>query len=310
LQCITVAKEAKPVKNNFARISKIVNTQSRMAGFTLIELLVAMSLTVIIVSITGFGLVAMMTKNSKAEAETLRRAELNRALDFIADEVRMANNVMASNVNVNVSSPPPPWAWTDLGGVVSPSDDKLYLQIPWQPVISMTNSGSITVNNHGLSNGNAVMFTGSGTMPTGLSTNKKYYVTDATTNTFNVSLTVNGLAIPLTSNSSGSLTVNKLVIYYTRDNMSIWLGPKTIYRSAGDCSASSNCDVLIDSIASKNGFTATAPSSRQVNLSLTAQTCVPPTSDNTCTNPQTTTVSTSSFARAALAPAPLPAPAP
>lgn len=286
------------MKNNFAIISKIVNTQSRTAGFTLIELLVAMSLTVIIVSITGFGLVAMMTKNSKAEAETLRRAELNRALDFIADEVRMANNV-----NDSSPVPLPQWAWTDLGGVVSPAA-KLYLQIPWQTVISMTNAGSITVNNHGLSNGNAVMFTGSGTMPTGLLTNKKYYVTDATTNTFNVSLTVNGPAIPLTSNSSGPLTVNKLVIYYTRDNTSIWLGPKTIYRSAGDCSASSNCDVLIDSIASTNGFTATAPSSRQVNLSLTAQTCVPPTSDNTCTNPQTTTVSTSSFARAALAPAP------
>jgi len=63
------------------------------AGFTLIELLVAMSITTIFVGLTGSGLVAIMENNSKAEAETLRRVELNRALDFIAEEARMAKKI-------------------------------------------------------------------------------------------------------------------------------------------------------------------------------------------------------------------------
>ncbi len=272
------------MKNNFARISKILHTQSRTAGFTLIELLVAMSISVILVSITGFGLVAMMTKNSKAEGEILRRTELNRALDFITDEVRMANNV-------NDSTLAPAWAWKDLGSVGSPSAI-LYLQIPWL-VVSMPAGNSIPVKNNGLDNGNAVMFTGSGTMPTGLSINQIYYVRDATKDTFNTSLTLNGIPIPLTSSSSGFLILNKLIIYYIRDNPNTWLGPKTIYRSTGDCSTSSNCDLLIDSIA-VNGFTATAPSSRQAVLNLLGQL----SANSTDTYP----VSTSVFARSGAIP--------
>ena len=66
------------------------------SGFTLIELLVAMSITTIVVTIAGSGLVAIMQNNSKAEAETLKRTELNRALDFIADDIRESNMVATS----------------------------------------------------------------------------------------------------------------------------------------------------------------------------------------------------------------------
>jgi len=45
---------------------------------------------------------------------------------------------------------------------------KLYLQIPWKSVFSMTVTGGLITVTNELSNGNAVMFTGSGTMPTGL----------------------------------------------------------------------------------------------------------------------------------------------
>ena len=89
------------MKNNFARLLKTVNTQSLSAGFTLIELLVAMSLTLIVTSLSGFGLVAMMTSNSKAEAKTQRRTEINRALDFISDEVRMSRKI---NTNTNTTT--------------------------------------------------------------------------------------------------------------------------------------------------------------------------------------------------------------
>jgi prepilin-type N-terminal cleavage/methylation domain-containing protein len=142
LQAIRVAIEAKTVKNSLARNFKIVNTQSLSAGFTLIELMVAMSLTVIVIGLTGFGLVAMMTNNSKAEARIQRRSEINRALDFISEEVRMARGVnrtpttiagtiiagtpvTVSDVvtNAGLSS-------SDLG---SPGTIVLYLEIPLTP---------------------------------------------------------------------------------------------------------------------------------------------------------------------------------
>lgn len=65
------------------------------AGFTLVELLVAMVITTILVSLAGSGLVSIMSANQKVAAETERRVNLNRALDFIADEIRMANSLSA-----------------------------------------------------------------------------------------------------------------------------------------------------------------------------------------------------------------------
>lgn len=247
------------MKKDFAKLFGIQKTSN---GFTLIELLVAMSITMIVVSLSGFGLVTIMSANNKGEADTQRRTNLNRALDFISDEVRTASIV---------TSTAPGWAssWTLGGGVPSA---KLYVQIPLKEVDNMTAVGSITVNNHGFSNGNAVMFTGSGIMPTGLLKNQIYYVRDKTANTFNVSLAVDTAAIPLTTSSSGSLTVNQLLIYYIRTNTPTWLPPNTINRSAGPCSttpnyAESNCPALVDSIAA-NGFTASVTSSRQAELTL------------------------------------------
>ena len=67
---------------------KYFEKQNYSTGFTLIELMIAMLLTTIVMSLAGFGLVTMMDRNQKAEAQTLRRTELNRALDFIADDIR------------------------------------------------------------------------------------------------------------------------------------------------------------------------------------------------------------------------------
>ncbi len=263
---------------------KILVTQKKNAGFTLIELLVAMAITTIVVSIAGFGLVTITSANTKAETETQRRVDLNRALDFISNEVRIA-----TQVNDRISAPT--WAWTSLGSTGSPSA-QLYLQIPYKAVNSMTSGGSITVNNHGLSNGNAVIFTGYGTIATGLSKNQRYYLRDVDTNTFNLSDTVGGTAKTLTSNSSGSLTVNQLIIYYIRDNTSTWLKPKTINRSVGDCESSyaaSNCNTLVDSIAA-SGFITSVTSSRQADLRLIGSL------DDQST--QTYEVSTKAFTRA------------
>jgi prepilin-type N-terminal cleavage/methylation domain-containing protein len=289
------SKGSKPVKNNFDRILKIVNTQNLSAGFTLIELLVAMSLTVFVVGLGGFGLVAIMKNNSKAETRIQRRAELNRALDFIADEVRMASRV-------SDTATVPSWAssWTLVGS--SPSA-QLYVQIPLK-VGSMTASNDqITVINHRFSAGNAVMFTGSGTVAGGLSKNVVYYITGGamspTADTFQVSTTLSdaasGTQINLNSDSFGSLIANQLLIYYISNNSSTWLPPKTINRSTGPCSTPypSNCETLVDSIAA-NGFTASVTSSRQAELHLIGK----PFSNIT----ETYEVSTKAFARSGVTP--------
>jgi prepilin-type N-terminal cleavage/methylation domain-containing protein len=72
---------------------QIFKTQQFSKGFTLTELLVAMSITLVVITLAGSGLVTLMTANQKTDIETQRRTNLNRALDYIADEVRAANKV-------------------------------------------------------------------------------------------------------------------------------------------------------------------------------------------------------------------------
>ena len=85
------------------QLFKYFKFDSYSAGFTLIELLVAASITTIVVSLTGFGIVAIMGNNKKAKAETARRVELNRALDFINDEVRQAKPI-ATDASASLST--------------------------------------------------------------------------------------------------------------------------------------------------------------------------------------------------------------
>lgn len=87
--------------NNF--FFKGLSHQNKSDGFTLVELMVAILITSIIVSVTGWGVVALTQKNKVQKAETERRVELNRALDFIADEVRQAKPI-ATNASANLST--------------------------------------------------------------------------------------------------------------------------------------------------------------------------------------------------------------
>lgn len=63
---------------------------------------------------------------------------------------------------------------------------------------------TVTLNTHGLSNGQTVVFT-SITSTTGISVNTVYYVISATANTFQLATTNNGTAIALTTNGSGTM---------------------------------------------------------------------------------------------------------
>jgi prepilin-type N-terminal cleavage/methylation domain-containing protein len=75
---------------------KIGKTNKLEAGFTLIELLLALAITGIVISLTGSGLYALMNANQRSQNETNERLELERAVAFITDEIKMSQSVMTS----------------------------------------------------------------------------------------------------------------------------------------------------------------------------------------------------------------------
>ena len=72
--------------------------------------------------------------------------------------------------------------------------------------VTFTDAGDlVNLTAHGLTNGQAVTF-GTITTTTGISINTTYYIVGATTNTFQVSATAGGAALPLTTNGTGVLS--------------------------------------------------------------------------------------------------------
>jgi prepilin-type N-terminal cleavage/methylation domain-containing protein len=69
---------------------------SRKCGFTLIELLIALALTGIVITLTGGGLYTLMMANQRSQIETTDRLELEQALAFITDEIKMSQQVMTN----------------------------------------------------------------------------------------------------------------------------------------------------------------------------------------------------------------------
>lgn len=66
--------------------------------------------------------------------------------------------------------------------------------------------GVVTWNAHGLANGDQVVFTTTGALPTGITAGTTYYVVNQATNTFQVSATAGGSAITTTGTQSGTHT--------------------------------------------------------------------------------------------------------
>jgi prepilin-type N-terminal cleavage/methylation domain-containing protein len=84
----------------------ISNQGNKFTGFTLVELLVAVAISGTVMSVAGLGLVSILQANKKAEDQTERRMELNRALDYIADDIREARTVQ-NGAGYTISSPSP-----------------------------------------------------------------------------------------------------------------------------------------------------------------------------------------------------------
>jgi surface protein len=78
--------------------------------------------------------------------------------------------------------------------------------------VTFTDSGDlVTLNNHGLSDGDEVAFSVI-TTTTGIVINRIYFVVGATTNTFQVASSIGGAALPLTTNGSGTVRYNSTIV--------------------------------------------------------------------------------------------------
>lgn len=75
------------------KIKNLVSDVDTNKGFTLIEVLMAAAIMSIVVSLAGTAFVGLLQQNQKAKAESDRRTNLNRALDYIANDIRMARTI-------------------------------------------------------------------------------------------------------------------------------------------------------------------------------------------------------------------------
>jgi prepilin-type N-terminal cleavage/methylation domain-containing protein len=83
--------------------------REHLSGFTLIELLIALVITGIVITLTGGGLYALMMANQRSQIETTDRLELEQALAFMTDEIKMsqqiATNIPVTPTNINGFQP-------------------------------------------------------------------------------------------------------------------------------------------------------------------------------------------------------------
>ncbi len=78
----------------------------RKSGFTLFELTVALSLTSVVLALLGSGLVTVLQFKQRFTATQINRRELQRTMDFMATEIRMAEQLEpCPDINTPTYSP-------------------------------------------------------------------------------------------------------------------------------------------------------------------------------------------------------------
>lgn len=125
--------------------SKLIWLQLQTKGFTLAELLIAALITGFIAAATIGAVINVLQIDQQAESEVLRRQDLNRALDFMSDEVRRASaiTVDASTETADLPSGAVPVLALTIPGIsnervvysIKPSDD------PWYPPSTIYRTG-------------------------------------------------------------------------------------------------------------------------------------------------------------------------
>ena len=79
--------------NRYEKATFYSNILTNKRGFTLVELLVAISITGLVISLAGSGLYTLMGANQRSQIETADRLELEQALAFMTDEIKMSREV-------------------------------------------------------------------------------------------------------------------------------------------------------------------------------------------------------------------------
>lgn len=75
--------------------------------------------------------------------------------------------------------------------------------------VQVSPTNTITISNHGFTNGNKLVFESTGTLPSGLIEGALYYVVNSTTNTFQVSSSIGGSAVTISDVGNGLHTVER-----------------------------------------------------------------------------------------------------
>ncbi len=65
-------------------------------GFTLVEIMLALSINSIVLLLAGSGLFAIMNANQRSQVETTDRLELEQALAFMSNEVKMSRQILTN----------------------------------------------------------------------------------------------------------------------------------------------------------------------------------------------------------------------
>lgn len=99
-------------------------------------------------------------------------------------------------------------ASTTIMGIVRLAQN--YSQILGNPTITIASPAVITLANHGLTLNDIVVFSTSGTLPTGIVAGTPYYVVSPTTNTFEIAATASGTPINTSGSQTGTQTVTKV----------------------------------------------------------------------------------------------------
>lgn len=84
--------------------------------------------------------------------------------------------------------------------------------------MTIANPGVVTWNGHGLSDGDMVLMTTDGALPTGLAAGTVYFVVNSDTNTFQLEASVGGGAIETTGAQSGTHTAFHIGAYEVSGN--------------------------------------------------------------------------------------------
>ena len=90
------------------KLLKYSRKSKSASGFTLTELLISSFIGVLVIGATGYGLTNLLRGNKTATAQTNKRTEINRAMEFISDEIKRADTIDVDPATAFAAVPNPP----------------------------------------------------------------------------------------------------------------------------------------------------------------------------------------------------------